>query len=1076
MMLTPEIFFKRYGVRTPGQILQPRLIPIDKLTLPRNSLLHYLPESEVELGPSPSNALLKNVTRLVFVGHETQLKSTKGNPRRLSVPLTPKITQYRNLYRRLRMLTKIEVADKEPQNLIVINYCLLPYTVRYVRSYFAQYYAWYNLYDTQIKTVVDYLGRTRRNQYMVLDLPRVRPSLNALRRAETAITRETLKAFSDSSGLALLDLFTWCGPNRTKSLLSQIPHADLSRVNLIVKRVSAWFVINLGKLDEYRKGSLDELGDLSGYSEEQRKSLERTLSQGVPTREMPIRLLKMVSALYKADSLMQDDVIEDDGEVVTDENEALLQDIDAQVDDPEQISQELEIISQPVTQEELDTLDVEMQLESSIADEESVDEAIDEDGNLVREALSVDTRDDLPSAVGSMGQSGVAPEDAILKKADELAQINGLLSAAEYRRIQQLAVAYKKIPDPYTGKGSLAEAQHVDPKTLMLDTEVSYPDMPEVFDKSMLKSTVDQMDKRYVTQVMRADILRSVMQIQRANVAVTGYDIERVVDAVSDYEIHTVQLAPVVGKPSTIRFRIPTINPNGTFVSNGVTFHLKKQRIGLPIVKISPIRVGLTTDYGTKLFVETSQRATFNYDRWLVATLRARGLSADGVISELRTSSVANQSLDLPKLYTLFAESFVSFKVDGFFYYFDHARRFTQGGFDEERVKRVEKDGMVAIARKGQELIAIDRDNTFYRVDAEDALYVLGRAEEVFELPMEKAPVPMAELKLFSKVIPVGVVLSYLLGLDELIRLSGASTRRVPTGERLNLSSDEFAVRFLNESIIFRRDEALPALLFSGFNLYHAAVKLYTSGAFNKKDIYLPLLDAYGLGVRYIREMDNLMALFIDPISADILRWMGEPTEFAPLLLRAAQMLTTRYVPDKLDANVDFVDNLDRVRGYDRIAGSIYREIVKSVRQYNGRTASASASISMNPHSVWIDIVQDRAAAPIEQTNPIRNAKEREVMTFGGNGGRSRQSMVAQTRVYKDSDVGFVSEAGVDSGDVGIISYVPPNANFTTVYGTVKKDPDVLSKPASLLSTSALLAPCADMDDPKRVSVRPLGQ
>ena len=68
----------------------------------------------------------------------------------------------------------------------------------------------------------------------------------------------------------------------------------------------------------------------------------------------------------------------------------------------------------------------------------------------------------------------------------------------------------------------------------------------------------------------------------------------------------------------------------------------------------------------------------------------------------------------------------------------------------------------------------------------------------------------MAELKLFSKVIPVGVVLSYLLGLDELIRLSGASTRRVPTGERLNLSSDEFAVRFLNESIIFRRDEALP--------------------------------------------------------------------------------------------------------------------------------------------------------------------------------------------------------------------------------------------------------------------------
>lgn len=80
MMLTPEIFFKRYGVRTPGQILQPRLIPIDKLTLPRNSLLHYLPESEVELGPSPSNALLKNVTRLVLSDMRPNLRAPRATP------------------------------------------------------------------------------------------------------------------------------------------------------------------------------------------------------------------------------------------------------------------------------------------------------------------------------------------------------------------------------------------------------------------------------------------------------------------------------------------------------------------------------------------------------------------------------------------------------------------------------------------------------------------------------------------------------------------------------------------------------------------------------------------------------------------------------------------------------------------------------------------------------------------------------------------------------------------------------------------------------------------------------------
>lgn len=1058
-MLLPDVYFKRNGIRVPSHLAAPRLIPVTRLELPSNSMLHYVAESESELGPSPDNALLKNVSRLVFVSHQTELKSFKGNPRRLSVPLNPKIVAYRNKYRKLRLLTKLDLADREPKNLIVINYALLPMTVRYVRSYFTQYHAWYNLRDTVIKTMVDYLNVSKRDQYLVMNMPRIMPSLNALRRAESAITRDTLKGMSDINALDLLDLYTWLSNERYKSLLAQIPNHQLHRVNIVVKRDGVWFVVNLGVLNEWRKLSEEDLDPGAELTPQD--------IRGIAPKELAVRVLRMFSKVYNAASLS-----DNPAEQVIDQGpeSPLMQDGDGDLANHHQIQEELEIAARPLSDEELEALETDLELDSSVADEELVDETVDEDGNIVHEALSVDLKDNLPAAVGTNKRMGDRLEDAILSKTEELASVNGLLSLAEYKRLQKLAAAYKDIKNPYTGEGSLADALVVNESDLMITPNDQYPDMPEVFDKSMLQSTIEQLDKQYINNCLNKDIVAAVLAVQNANIAVTGYEIERVTDAVSDYERHIVQLTPVVGRASTIQFRVPVIKPTGTFVSNGTTYHLRKQRVDLPIRKVSPIRVALTSDYGNKLFVETSERATYNYDRWLVSAIRASGNSPTGLVKEMHTSSVADLSLKLPRLYTLLSENFVSFEVNGFYYYFDHGRRFTKGGFDSVRVSQLERDGIAVIARKGTEFVVVDKDNTLYAVAEDDNMVVLGRAEDVFGLPMEKAPVPMAELQLSGKNIPVGVILSYLIGLDALIRLTKATTRRVPMGERLYLDSSEFAVRFFNESIIFRRDEPVAALLFNGFNLYHNTIRNYSSAAFNKKDIYLNVLEAYGLGVRYLREFDLMMAMFIDPITKRILNWMGEPEVFDELLIRAVEMLTDRHVPEKLEDGAEFVENLERIRGYERVAGAVYGKLVESIRLYNGRMAASSSSISMNPHAVWIKVVQDPAAAPIEQTNPIRNLKEKEVVTFGGHGGRSRRSMVASTREVKVSDIGMISEAGVDSGDVGIIAYASPNTNVTTVYGTVVKKPDTLSTPSSLLSTSALLAPSADRDDPKRVN------
>lgn len=1043
IMLPFHLYYRRFGIRLPGQLLNPRIFDVNHLTIPRGTFLHYLPVTQTELGPASDELILRNVTRLTYITHVIRLTSLKGNPRSSMVMPGPMVQEYRRRQRKIRPMNKLDVADREEQNLLIANYALLPRLYKYIRSYFTQYYTWYNIRSTLWDTVNQYLKETTRHQFIQITLPEQIPALNQLRRAENTQTKETLEPFRSDAGFDLLDLWMWLGKDRSKSIMSKVEKKNLERVNLIFHHLGKWMVINLGTLDGWRADP-----DVKG-------------SSGAEAPTFQLRFLKMLTRFFEMATLnvgggeppagtMKDPVEHAISEKEVEEKTS---------DDDEDVKKQLDDIAKPVDQETQDELN---EMEDVQQQEEDVE--YDEDGNVIS---SNKKQVELLAPADITYQKQRSHETAILAKADQLADA-GMITGAEYRRLQRISGAYKNIKNPYTGEGSLEEAMVITEEDVMVSKEPTVPDLPQILDKSLLSSTVEQVNAQYIEKVLPKDILNSVMMVQQAGIAVTGYNVDRVTDAVSDYEIHSVTLTPAVGKQSTIRFRVPKVRPNGTYTSNNVQYRMRAQRADVPIRKVSPDRVGISSYY-SKIFVDRSDRSVFNYGRWLTNMLVAKGLDpSDETVTDLRVSTVDDVSSKLPYVYSMISTRIVAFKADGYQYWFDYRNRVKQGPFEEEDTKH-ETKGMVLVAKKGDTLVLVDKNDVFYTTRGDGHFEVYGRAEDLFDLPSEKAPPQMAELKLFSKSIPIGVVLGYLIGFDTLLKTLKVTPRIVPNGERLNLMSDEFAVRFLDETYIFSKDDNQVAMVFAGFNLYKNTLRNYSAHTFNKKDVYYNILEQNGMGVRYLREIDLMDAMFVDPITKEILEWMKEPTEFVPLLLRAVEMLSTRYVPEKVEGAKGVVEGLERARGYERIAGAVYSELVKSIRVYNARTATSSASISMNPHAVWTTIVQDPSASPIEQANPIHNLKEKEVVTFGGTGGRSRRSMTAETRLYKESDRGFISEGTVDSGDVAIITYMSPNANFTTVRGTVRHFDKKQDGSSTQLSTAALLAPAADRDDPKRV-------
>jgi hypothetical protein len=1072
-MLQHPLYFRRYGVRLPAQLAAPRIFPISALSLPRGTMLHYISESKTEYGPASDDILLQNVTRLIFVDHVVELTSRQGNPRSAYVQPAPLIQGYRRKYHKLRLLNKLELADREPQNLLIANYGLLPHLYKYIRSAFAIYYTWSNIQATMWDTINTRMRDTKRNHYVTLELPDVLPSLIQLRKAEKNQTRETLKTFTSNGALGLLDLWMWVGKNRQNSLITRVKKTDLDRVNFIVSFKGYWLTINLGVLDGWRAD-------------------EEPGSKGLSPEMLQLRLLKMLTSLIESGTSLDDGKTDKTIQQVPSNDPSLIaadeQDDVSEDDVAKQLSDLSEFDEDEIKDFEVLTND----LETSDSDNEFDDGTVyDEDGNVIEDA----PKEGLPPSVEGLVIADRSLDSAIKLKADSLAD-RGLLSGAEYRRLYKLAEGYKTIKDPYGSGMTLEESAVINPEDLVVVPDLGVPDIPEVIDKSMLSSTVSNIDKQYVDKIMNKDILNSVLAIQHAGIAVTGYSVERVVDAVSDFEVHAITVQPAVGRQSTIRFRLPKVQPNGMFISNGAGYRLRKQRTELPIVKVNPTRVALTSYY-SKLFVEKSDRAVFNYDRWVANQVVAAALSHDNPhIGDIRISKVADNSVRTPRIYSALAERCAGFTIKrddwrtdlpntvnwkefvknddkhslSMVMNFDYNNRFKSGMFDKAHVEKLERSKQyIVVGRVGSAYVVIDYNDVFY-VNNNGELHVVGRLEDILDIPMEKAPAAMAELKIFSKSIPIGVVLSYLLGFSNLIKLLGITPRRVANGQRTNLMPDEFAVRFLDETLIFQKDDVKASLVFSGFNLYHATIRNYSVYSFDKRDVYLNILDAYGIGVRFLRELDLMNAMWIDPITQSLLEQMGEPTNYTSLLLRAVELLVTRYVPTQMENAAAGFDGLERARGYERFAGVVYAELVKSIRTYNTRTATSTASLSMHPHDVWTQITQDPAAELVNEANPIHNIKEKEVITFGGRGGRSQRSMVAEHRLFKKSDMGFISEATVDSGQVAIITYLSPNANFTNVRGTVRTYDKDRDGSTTLLSTAALLAPGADRDDPKRVN------
>lgn len=608
-------------------------------------------------------------------------------------------------------------------------------------------------------------------------------------------------------------------------------------------------------------------------------------------------------------------------------------------------------------------------------------------------------------------------------------------------------------------------------------------------DSSMSESSIANIDTLYIKHGLHHDLAKTLTSFVAQGLFVTN------IESVPEYTewtrrvVYKVALVDVHGKRHSITFALPEVDAAGQMMINGVQLCMTKQQINLPICKVAPDRVNLSSNFN-KTMVQRTKTRRHNFSSYITTYFSA--LHDSGYIS-VQYGNLSNDPTILPYDYSAIGQTYAKIAGKAGWLQFDYTKRFdfltndlnsshedydtTSAGMPpqlkkEDLVSRERHYGIffgkTTNENSSNDLyLFMGLDNKIREVSIGTTDTVAKSTLTITELlntwyPEVALPKPVSEwteLKILDENFPIIFILGFHFGLSAVLKQHPyLHAKWIPLEEKYTIPKDSFAVKFADGNLIFSRYPVESSLILAGLLKY--PTEHYYRAEFDTPDVYYRILTEAGISSNYLKGIRNFFDFFLDPITIDVLHHMGEPVTVTGLLLRANQMLSSYEHYDSASMRNH------RLRGYERFASVLYNEVARQLATYQNKRTHRK-SFSINPESVFQRLAQDPTMSSVETINPIYEIRTNTSLTYAGSGGRTTKSFVVEDRRYPADGVGILSEATPDSGKVAMNAYTSIDPKLANLRGMFSNDNKKLT-PSNILSVTALLFPCATQDDGKR--------
>lgn len=1031
-----EVMYRLTGIRRSIDLISPVLHPLDKLIFPRNALWHYLDSSPDLTLLTQNHPLIANLGKS-YIYHVLSVKNVPGKPIIHDTGISSSILKFQNNNKNfIRILD--ESKELPDTRLMIVNHEYIKpkytYTKQVMKSVFETELKLNSLID-QIKNNIS----SNRHQFIFVEVPKVLPNVVQLFQHLEKPTNITKLRYQEYNTALLVEIFKWIYPHSSEeSIWSKIEYKDIGEVTLVLISDQNYTLLNMGLIANMSSELVEHRGITKGLLADTDTLLIKSRISTDKTYENQ-RLIKML--LVGLTRLHNSDIIEVD---------------------PDEVFIEDKKTDQIEFTEEDDEVEEE-KIEAVIAD--TLSEVPDEEKNIQNDASIEDT---INSWNTSFDEPELIDESPLnLDARLDLSLADGTIGSSKNKVIKETVAAWKEQLHPILNK-PMSEVVDVKVADLTIDKEDNIRPLTGVFDSSMLESSLKQFDKAYINKVYRRHQAAMFDNLIKAGIVPSEYSIDLVESAIGKYEVHKLKLTPINGDSSVISFKLPYLEEDGTFTYNNTEYMMRKQKADLPIRKIKPDKVALASYYG-KLFICRSDKVVDSPAHWYPKQL-SRLVATDPERYFIEYRSVFDKSLTLPKQYAMLSKSIKRFidRKEGKTFWFDYKTR--NSLVDNEDLSSLETDGRVIIGSQkdpntgkllGLYYMETNGVITIKRGNEEEKV---GSFAELVNLPYKKMPKEFTTMAILGVDVPTIIVLGDLLGIKKAFKYLNLKTKVIGLQEKTISYQNQIELVLKDAKIIYSGNDIVTALHLNALLKQSDLLKTISIRELDNRTIYLELIEGVGGTVRHLTEIRQLKDLFIDPITLNVLESINEPTTFIGLIKRSVEMLMNEYCPELQDGAHE------RIRGYERFNGMIYRELINSVRAFNRRKSKARLKMELNPVSIWTTITQDPTVKITEITNPVQNLKEQSMVTMSGVDGWSKESLSEETRIANKNRIGYISEATVDSGDVGINTYLSANPDFNTLLGLMTPVSERKLDPTKVFSTSALLAAGSNRDDPKRIN------
>lgn len=766
----PEIRFKReYTIFRPGHFTADRIFELnDKMELPTNSIIHvldnisHLDEEPMDIPRLEEHPLIDQESFRKYIYHVRNfttdgplLYEDKYIFRQSGLPAH--LLKFRSQNgSRFRYPLTIDELPSRREVLLIINHNPL-FRARFFGR--LQTFRKLTLIWTSLLNTVCRLASLKKNQYISIPWGEEIYPKNLFIRNRDVLTYSTVKYPEDPHYFIMMHLINFLWKDASTSIFRQLPEDVLQQLNLILTINGKYVIFNLAEIQQ-----------MNDKNRVYYKFINLLNMLSVLGRPVDTADKKKLLEDHFDQSGVSSSMYENNTEIATIEpKESVTESSESEYAKDNNAEEVLIKIAETIPSSQPKPPVIRNIQPSPISVVPLSKQELQQPKQLIsvpKNVTGIKRTQQNSKGMEEFTQDFLKETD---KETEEFIERQEQLTLPQKKRYQRLSNKYKEL----TLDGVPLQKIMLQNSDISLEPAAIDPKkMGYLPDESACTSSVLTFDHSYLKKSFNKHLVETITGFRKQGVFLTDIKTRHENDRMNNFIHYTLKYEDINGKQSTVKFRLPQINRDGRLRIDGKYHVLKKQRINLPIVKISDTEVSLSSNYN-KTRVERNTNKAHNFFAFI-----------DNLINSDKSSAIIEfgkcaTNLPLPYEYSCLAERYrsISFVQNNISWqlWFDYNNRADHFDDKEDKLLLLEKEYGIYIGKTQDEWLFMDANcqiRSVYKNNGENPQFSYATLTDILreslkegETIAKKAVTEWVNVKILDKMLPVIFLLGFQYGL-----------------------------------------------------------------------------------------------------------------------------------------------------------------------------------------------------------------------------------------------------------------------------------------------------------------------